>query len=127
MTQFGTLPEDVQKGEITMEVEIFAASGIRTDDPEKEPELTESGRQRTSWTLHNIKRLVEKIGANKRLSSSEFTSDGDWYFDIFPNGFQLEVPDNPLDSYISLYLHSTRRQVLTPTPNPEHSILNPEP
>jgi hypothetical protein len=35
--------------------------------------------QRTNWTVHNIKRLIDKIGENKRISSAEFNSDGDWF------------------------------------------------
>jgi hypothetical protein len=45
MLNFGKKPEDVQMGEIKMTVEIFAASGIRMEDPQKEPDLTQTGRQ----------------------------------------------------------------------------------
>jgi hypothetical protein len=100
-------PEKLQDGYITISVEIFSAQGIHMEDPELEPELTHSGRQRVNWTVHNIKRLTEKIGPKKRLSSSEFDSDGNWYFDLYPNGFNC--PEG--EGWMSFYLHSTRRQV----------------
>jgi hypothetical protein len=29
--------------------------------------------------LQNIKRIMDKIGPKKRLSSAQFTADGEWY------------------------------------------------
>jgi len=115
MTNFGKNKEDIQLGQIEMRIEIFCASGIRLDDPELDEEITEQGRQRISWNVHNIKRVTDAIGPNKKLSSSDFESDGHWYLDIYPSGFKTEQTESTLtkkpSNWISLYLHSTRRQV----------------
>lgn len=75
-----------------------------------------------NWIIHDLKRVVAKIGPNKKLSrchgsalcerpswrccSAEFTCDGEWYLDLFPSGYRTEEPET-----ISIYLHSSRRQV----------------
>ena len=61
-------------------------------------------------------RIVEKIGPKKKLSSAEFEADGEWYLDLYPNGFKVEEGKSidewdPGQGSISLYLHSSRRQV----------------
>jgi hypothetical protein len=61
-------------------------------------------------------RIIEKIGPKKKLSSSVFESDGEWYLDMYPNGFKVNEGQNidewdPGEGCISLYLHSSRRQV----------------
>ena len=96
--------------------------------------------------VQNIKRMIEKIGPKKRLSSAEFNADGEWYacsvsrllsfqstvivwtqgmpkcyvsiryFDLYPNGFQIDNKEElaewkPGERFISIYLHSSRRQV----------------
>mmetsp|Transcript_42211 Transcript_42211/g.99025 ORF Transcript_42211/g.99025 Transcript_42211/m.99025 type:complete len:894 (+) Transcript_42211:165-2846(+) len=114
MTNFGKNKEDIQMGEISMRIEIFCASGIRLDEPDLDDEITQHGRQRINWMVHNLKRITTVIGPKKKLSSSDFESDGHWYLDIYPNGFNTEPAqsdDGKETSWISLYLHSTRRQV----------------
>uniref|UniRef100_A0A7S4PRR9 MATH domain-containing protein n=1 Tax=Guillardia theta TaxID=55529 RepID=A0A7S4PRR9_GUITH len=106
MLEYGKNRERVQDGHITLEIIIFAASGLRLEEPQLEPELTLSGRQRVNWVIHDLKRVVAKIGPNKKLSSAEFTCDGEWYLDLFPSGYRTEEPET-----ISIYLHSSRRQV----------------
>ena len=114
MLEFGENPEHVQNGTIEMKITIFAATGLQFDEPRLEEALTESGRQRVYWTVVDIKRVLQKIGPKKRLSSAEFIADGEWYFDIYPNGFNtagsVDVWE-PGQGAISIYLHSSRRQV----------------
>eukprot|EP00802_Teleaulax_amphioxeia_P003602 Tamp_03605.p1 GENE.Tamp_03605~~Tamp_03605.p1 ORF type:complete len:928 (+),score=215.99 Tamp_03605:206-2989(+) len=116
MLEYGENPEHLQSGYIEMKITIFAASGLKFDDPYLDDELTDSGRQRVTWTVQNIKRMIEKIGPKKRLSSAEFNADGEWYFDLYPNGFQIDNKEElaewkPGERFISIYLHSSRRQV----------------
>ena len=95
--------DNLQNGSMTMTIEILAASGIRLDPPRSDTDLTPEGRSRVYWPVHNLKRLVEKIGPDKRLSSVEFTCGDDaWYLDLYPNGFRS--PSN-----LSLFLHISRK------------------
>jgi hypothetical protein len=72
--------ESLQDGAVTMTVEILAAAGIRLDPPRADGDLTPEGRSRVYWPVHNLKRLVDRIGPDKRLSSAEFACGDDaWY------------------------------------------------
>lgn len=96
--------DNLQNGSMTMTIEILAASGIRLDPPRADTDLTPEGRSRVYWPVHNLKRLVEKIGPDKRLSSVEFVCGDDaWYLDLYPNGFRAK------ESTLSLYLHISRK------------------
>ena len=108
----------IQDGSMKLEVEILAITGIDMDTPENDPAITASGRQRTSWTIRNFSKLMEKVTINQKLSSAPFESDGDWFFDLYPKGYSPkdEVPENEKSEYISLFLHSTRSQV-------EHALI----
>jgi hypothetical protein len=97
--------DNLQNGAMTMTIEILAASGIRLDQPRADSDLTPEGRSRVYWPVHNLKRLVEKIGPGKRLSSAEFTCGDDaWYLDLYPNGFHAKTPNT-----LSLFLHVSRK------------------
>jgi hypothetical protein len=104
----------IQDGSMKLEVEILAITGIDMDTPENDPAITATGRQRTSWTIRNISKLVEKVAVNQKLSSAPFESDGDWFFDLYPKGYvpKNDPDDIPAESeFMSLFLHSTRSQV----------------
>eukprot|EP00291_Cryptomonas_curvata_P013636 CAMPEP_0172189960 /NCGR_PEP_ID=MMETSP1050-20130122/22835_1 /TAXON_ID=233186 /ORGANISM="Cryptomonas curvata, Strain CCAP979/52" /LENGTH=903 /DNA_ID=CAMNT_0012864755 /DNA_START=53 /DNA_END=2765 /DNA_ORIENTATION=- len=109
----------IQDGSMRLEVEILAITGIDMDTPENDPAITATGRQRTSWTIRNISKLVEKVTFNQKLSSAPFESDGDWFFDLYPKGYvSKKDPDDVLkeSEFMSLFLHSTRSQV-------EHALI----
>ena len=63
---------------IDIEITILAVSNIRTNKPKKEGHLTPLGYERTIWVVYDLKRLSESIGPDKKLTSSEFKSDGEW-------------------------------------------------
>jgi hypothetical protein len=97
--------DNLQNGFMTMTIEILAASGIRLDPPRADTDLTPEGRSRVYWPVHNLKRLVERIGPDKHLSSVEFVCGDDaWYLDLYPNGFRAKAPQT-----LSLYLHISRK------------------
>jgi len=102
--------DKVQDGYIRMEVTIVAVANIRTEDPKNDAEVTPDGRMRTTWVIHDFRRLVQKIPQNKKLCSSSFENDGMWYFQLYPNGY---VPKGApaKTGFISLFLHSTPKQV----------------
>ena len=109
----------IQDGSMKLEVAILAITGIDMDTPENDPAITPSGRQRTSWTIRNFSKLVEKVDVNQKLSSAPFESDGDWFFDLYPMGYVPKKSDDDVpvaSNYISLFLHSTRSQV-------EHALI----
>ena len=55
MLEYGENPEHLQNGCIEMKITIFAASGLKFDDPYLDDELTDSGRQRVTWTVQVFK------------------------------------------------------------------------
>lgn len=66
MRNFGENPENVQMGEIQIQVDIFAAAGIEMADPEKETELTASGRQVCSKVCQVMKECVKGLDGGFR-------------------------------------------------------------
>ena len=61
-------------------------------------------------SLNATQTLANKIAANQKVSSAIFRSDGDWYLDMYPNGYwgSEEIPE---ERYVSIYLHSSRKQI----------------
>ncbi|EKX49864.1 hypothetical protein GUITHDRAFT_135563 [Guillardia theta CCMP2712] len=114
----GSVPEEartkVQDGYIDIEITILAVSNIRTNKPKKEGHLTPLGYERTIWVVYDLKRLSESIGPDKKLTSSEFKSDGEWYFTLYPSGYQKGADPAKVQKagkFISLFLHSSKNQV----------------
>ena len=106
-----------QDGFINFEIVILAVSKIRMDPPYHAEHVTPKGCLRTFWTVHELKRLCENIGPGKKLSSSVFDNDGDWYLQLYPSGYHGNTKTNstedpPEKKFISLYLHSSPKQVL---------------
>lgn len=101
-----------------LEIEILAITGIDYDDPIVDLTITPSGCQRTSWTIRDFNRLTKKVNENQKLSSPEFQSDGDWFFDLYAKGYKpreeaqaAAAADAKKEYCISFFLHSTRSQV----------------
>ena len=68
------------------------------------------GRLRTRWIIKDFYTLVKKVQGGQKVSSSNFESDGEWFLDIYPRGYRT-VTNPGEDGYMSVYLHSTRKQV----------------
>lgn len=66
MRNFGDNKENIQLGEIKIQVDIFAAPGIEMADPEKEKELTASGRQVCSKICKVMRECVQRFDAGFR-------------------------------------------------------------
>jgi hypothetical protein len=62
---------------------------------------------------------IDKIAQNKKLCSSHFENDGDWYFQLYPNGYIPSGSNEKREKFISLFLHST--------PNPARPAPRPAP
>ncbi len=67
---------------------------------------------------------IDKIAQNKKLCSSHFENDGNWYFQLYPNGYIPSGSKEKRDKFISLFLHSTPNQV-RPAPRPRGSTPPP--
>lgn len=105
--------QSAQSGILQIKVEILAVTGLTFDSPENDPEITPQGRQRTRWMLKDINTMKKKLMENQKISSELFVSDGDWYLDIYPKGYMAgKIDENDNDFWISLYLHSSRKQAL---------------
>lgn len=110
---------NIMDGSMDLEIEILAITGIDYDDPVVDLTITPSGCQRTSWTIRDFDKLTRKVNANQKLSSPEFRSDGDWFFDLYAKGYrprdeeQAPAPAGAgkKETWISFFLHSTRSQV----------------
>jgi hypothetical protein len=100
----------IPEGRISMDIEILAVTGIDMECPRNDPEITGEGRLRTRWTIKDFYTLSKKVQENQKISSSDFQSDGDFFLDIYPRGYRTETAPNE-DSFLSVYLHSTRQQV----------------
>jgi hypothetical protein len=114
---------NIQDGQMELTVEILAITGIDMDSPETDTSVTPSGCERTTWTIRDFCKLTSKVDENQKLSSAEFFSDGDWFFDIFAKGYRPKnaqvgqlPPLNEDQQHISFFLHSTRSQVTLPKP-----------
>jgi hypothetical protein len=110
----------IPEGRISMDIEILAVTGIDMECPKNDPEITGEGRLRTRWTIKDFCNLSKKVQENQKISSSDFDSDGSYFLDIYPRGYRTETAPNE-DSFMSVYLHSTRTQVCDPRPRRDPS------
>ena len=106
------IDQGVQNGMLQIKVEILATTGIEFDSPENDPEITPQGRQRTRWLLRDLNLMRKKLVENQKFSSELFVSDGDWYMDIYPQGYRTQKidQDDKEFNWLSLFLHSSRLQ-----------------
>eukprot|EP00277_Geminigera_cryophila_P043733 CAMPEP_0173083324 /NCGR_PEP_ID=MMETSP1102-20130122/19305_1 /TAXON_ID=49646 /ORGANISM="Geminigera sp., Strain Caron Lab Isolate" /LENGTH=1085 /DNA_ID=CAMNT_0013960083 /DNA_START=111 /DNA_END=3368 /DNA_ORIENTATION=- len=107
---------NTQDGFINFEVVVLAVAKIKMDPPYPDNDVTEKGALRTFWVVHDLKRLCQNIGPGKKLSSQVFDNDGDWYLQLYPSGYHGNTKENKIDDtpdkkYMSLYLHSSPKQV----------------
>ena len=66
--------------------------------------------------MHDLRRLCDNIGPGKKLSSAVFDNDGEWYLQLYPSGYHGNTKTNSVDTepdqkFLSLYLHSSPKQV----------------
>eukprot|EP00960_Hanusia_phi_P043159 755889-Hanusia_phi.AAC.10 len=108
---------NVQDGTLTMTIDILAITGLNFEIPNNDPDITDGGQQRTKWAIVDFKVaatcLAFALTNNPTVDPREqaiFRSDGEWYLDLYPNGYwgSEEIPE---EKYISIYLHSSRKQV----------------
>ena len=83
------------EGELHLRVEVTAISDASQEiEQEKEddgdPVISERGIRRTTWIIHNFKQMLKKFKPSQKISSAQFECDGDWYLDLFPQGYDAD-------------------------------------
>ena len=59
----------------------------------EDPEIDEYGRQKTKWVVRNFWGLQKQLPWGQKITSEEFTSGQRFCFQMFPNGYCMNLQD----------------------------------
>jgi len=93
-------------GKISFQVDIHEFGALQLDPPELFAEVDAKGWQRVEWVLKDVQGLIQKVGPGQLLASDDFKANGQWYLNLYPNGYRVEG-----GGCMSVYLHLARQQV----------------